>query len=376
VSEIRSQLEGFELLGNTAAIIACDPEYVENGIYKAVCEALPFTVAGATTISQAVNGSFGFLMMSMLVLTSDDVFFEGGLTEDFSAGGADITERARCACEAAMAKLNGDPRIIFIFPPLIHENGGDQYVEAFDKLCPGTPLFGTIAISDTVEDTVFKRCYALYDGEYSPRAMSFIMVSGNVSPRFFATFTRDTEERLAPAEITKSDRNNIYEINGKPASEYFEEIGFAKNGKMRAGLMFVPMILDFKKLADYDGMPVVRAMTAIENDTGICQGYVYQNSEFTMAKPTGDDVMDSTAGLVDKIAAIPDKQATLAYSCMGRGMYLGMDQMREISAFADRLSDGAPFMMAYSGGEICPTSSTETKLANRFHNYTLIACVL
>jgi hypothetical protein len=34
-----------------------------------------------------------------------------------------------------------------------------------------------------------------------------------------------------------------------------------------------------------------------------------------------------------------------------------------------------PFLMAYSGGEICPTRVSEEKAINRFHNNAYVACL-
>jgi hypothetical protein len=43
IAEIKGGLKDFSLLENTIGIIMCDPEYVESGIYGALCEALPIS---------------------------------------------------------------------------------------------------------------------------------------------------------------------------------------------------------------------------------------------------------------------------------------------------------------------------------------------
>jgi hypothetical protein len=57
-------------------------------------------------------------------------------------------------------------------------------------------------------------------------------------------------------------------------------------------------------------------------------------------------------------------------------MAFGTEPLREAELIAEKLSGASPFMLAYSGGEICPTSHSENRVTNRFHNYSIIACVL
>jgi hypothetical protein len=44
--------------------------------------------------------------------------------------------------------------------------------------------------------------------------------------------------------------------------------------------------------------------------------------------------------------------------------------------FDEKLGEGSPYMFAYAGGEICPTSVCDEKVVNRYHNYSIIACIL
>ena len=72
----------------------------------------------------------------------------------------------------------------------------------------------------------------------------------------------------------------------------------------------------------------------------------------------------------------------LIYSCISRGMTFGGDQFKEIELVREKLGAGVqsalnvPFMMAFSGGEICPTQVSDDKAINRFHNNAFIACLL
>ncbi|GHU42921.1 hypothetical protein FACS1894111_07640 [Clostridia bacterium] len=373
VEEIAEQLSKITLLKNSAGILMCDTEYVDSGVYTAVATALPFPIAGTTTMTQAVNGEAGMMMLTIMVLTSDDVNFEVGVTKPISET-EDITEPVKDALTASLAKLPDVPKLILAFPPLFADIAGDQYIEVFNELCPGTPVFGSIAIDDSI---TFEKCSTFYNGEHSLTEMSYILLSGNVSPRFLIATVSDKNKLPYTGEITKSTGHIVEEINHMSAREYMESIDFAQDGKLDEGLQFVPFLLDFKNRADYDEVPVIRAMLALDEEgRGICRGYMDQGAVFTLISASSMDVIGTSLELMDKIVQIPDKQAVLVFSCMVRRMSFGVKPLTEATMVAEKLSDKSPFMLAYSGGELCPTSSDKTHLANRFHNYSIIACIL
>ncbi|MDR1571471.1 MAG: hypothetical protein LBS32_02995, partial [Clostridiales Family XIII bacterium] len=199
VAEIKKELEGFALLENTLGIIMCCPEYVESGVYGAICGALDFPLVGATTTTQAVCDQTDILILTILVLTSDDVFFEPAMTDDIK--GNEILAPSRAAFQAARDKLPSEPKLILMFPPMLPETAGDAYVEAFEELCPGVPQFGMPAISDS---PAFDDCLTLLKGESSPTKMSFVLLAGNVKPRFLISTLQDDDKMPFSGEITKS----------------------------------------------------------------------------------------------------------------------------------------------------------------------------
>jgi hypothetical protein len=373
VAEIKSGLEGFSLMENSIGIISCDPEYIETGVYEAVCAALPFPVAGITSMSQAIKGEVGILMLTVLVLTSDDVFFSAGVTADMAKDNDALTPM-RASFDEARKSLPSDPKLILAFPPFISENAGDSYIDAFAELCPGVPIFGTLAISDSI---AFDNCSTLYNGTSSLKKIAFILVTGAVKPRFLIATMNDNNKMPYSAEITKSEKNLIQEINGVSAYEYFQSIGLAKDGKLDEGLRFVPALVDFKKRDDYDGIPVVRSIAYLnENGDAVCRGCMYQNSIFTIINPSVEDIMESSAEFIERIKAIPERQVTLIFSCIVRRMILGTDPLAEAEMIKEKLEGDASFMMTYSGGEVCPTSVRDNDVTNRFHNFSIIACIL
>jgi hypothetical protein len=373
VAEINAGLEGFPLMENTVGVIMCDPDYLYSGVYEAVCEALPFPVAGVTTTTQAVNRAVDMLILTVFVMTSDDVFFSPGMTDDVASDNDALTP-TRASFEEAVKALPTGPKLILVFPPQLDKNAGDSYVEAFTELCPGVPLFGTIAVNDAMDAQAF---FTLCNGAMSITRMSFILISGNINPRFMISTISDRNKMQFSGEVTKSQNNIVQEINGIPAYDYFANIGLAKDGKLSEGFRFIPILVDFKKRDDYDGVPIVRVIVNVdENGSAIGRGNIYQNSIFTITTPTMDDILKSSTEFVEKVKAMPDRQATLIFSCVIRRMTLGATPLAEATMVEEKLSDGPPFTFAYAGGEICPTSVRDGEVVNRFHNYSIIACIL
>jgi hypothetical protein len=121
----------------------------------------------------------------------------------------------------------------------------------------------------------------------------------------------------------------------------------------------------------------VRAIVHLLEDGGaICRGYMYQNSVFNIINPSAEDVLQSSAELAERIKSLPDRRATLIFSCVARRMTLGAKPLVEAATVEEKLRGDSPFMLAYAGGEICPTSVRAEGVTNRFHNFSIIACIL
>jgi hypothetical protein len=71
----------------------------------------------------------------------------------------------------------------------------------------------------------------------------------------------------------------------------------------------------------------------------------------------------------------PAPSGMLIYSCISRNMCLGSDLFAELELVQQVAGKKASLMMAYSGGEICPTRMNESSAINRFHNNAFILCI-
>jgi len=367
VSEISEQLsKKLTLMDNTVGIVMCNPEFITTGVLKAVCESLPFDLAGITTASQAVNDEAGELILTIFVMTSDDIRFITGFTGSVTD---DVDESVRRAGESATMGISEAPGLIIAFPPF-GICAGDAYVKAWGKIIPNTPVFGTCSIDDTA---AFSDCETIHNGINYKTEMSFILCYGNINPRFMIATLPERSVISSKAEVTKAEGNCVFEINHGNALKYFEERGFAESVK------YTPFLIDFLKREDYDGVPVIRGHAAFTEDgAAIFYGDVDEGSTFTMIACEPDDIVETTRQELEKINQLDDVNGVLLLPCVvRRATLLSVNRhLEELQSAREMINPEIPFMMGYAGGEICPTSINDGIPTNRFHNHTLVILVV
>lgn len=371
--EIKEQIQNkINLLKNSVGILLCDPDFYDSGVVDALYKELGFPIAGVTTSSQAVNAQVGDLMLTLMVLTSDDIEFVTGMTDSLEKN--ELISSTDKAINKAMEKNKEKPAMAIIFPPLLEKYPGDAYITAFENKLGQVPVFGTL----TVDDSITYECsMTICDGTANHDTLSFILFFGNINPRFVIATV--SEKKIMPysGEITSSKNERIMEINNAPASKYFESIGLAQNGVLHKGVQFIPFIMDIKKADNYDGIPVVRALYKFDEDgSALCRGCMYEKSIFTLGSCSKEDVLETSLKQVENIVAMNDVNAIIIFSCIVRRMAFGVNPLEEAKNVRNMLNPDIPFIMGYSGGEICPTSFKDKKATNRFHNYSFIACIL
>jgi hypothetical protein len=376
VNEIKTQLDmEHNLLKNSVGIIACHYEFANSGAVKAICDALPFDTAGANSSFQGTGDSGGALVFILMVLTSDDVFFKTALTPSLKEGKpAEAIESAyRSAAVSAECFRSGGtaqkPALIFAYAPFIVENSGDEYVSVLSRVSSGVPCFGTLAVDDTSD---FRKCYMLYNGEHYQDRLSMILCYGKLKPQFFlATISRDKILEKS-ALITSSEGHILKEVNGRPVVEWFESLGLTRASQTSYAMTSLPFMVDYN-----DGTPQVSKVFIGLNEKreAVCAGAMPEGSTLYLGIFDKDDVIaTSREALREALKNAAGARALLIYSCISRSMSLGSDFFAEMNMVRSEIGK-FPALMAYSGGEICPTKITGETAINRFHNNTFIVCM-
>jgi len=373
LNEINVQLkEKITLLENTVGIIMCHPEFIGSGTLRFICDNLPFNVVGVTTAAQAVNGEAGELVLTIFVMTSDDIRFKMGVAENIEK---DLTVSVKTAYDKCSAGETETPRLALVFPPILLQYAGDDYVHVWKEHIPQTPIFGTCAMDDT---PTFEENETIYNGQTSKTAIPFVLCYGNINPRFLLGTIPDDKATPHTGEVTKSSGSRVSEINGINTYRYFESIGFEDNGKSSVNYLFLPFLIDQKKRQDYDGVPVIRVLDSFTDDgTAIFHGYVDEGSTFTILKCEAEDILSETQEKIKEVNVKTDVNGVLLFSCIVRRIVtMDSSSNKEFEIVRDSLQPDIPFMMGCAGGEICPTLIKSGSPTNRYHEYSLVILII
>jgi hypothetical protein len=373
VSEIleQLQLEG-NLRKNTVGILHCSTYFVDSGVVAALSNALPFRVAGVTTLGSAVHDEISETMLTLMVLTSDDVNFAIGLTEPITFRDESVL---RNAYESATATLPGKPALIISYFPLATAAfgaGGDFVVETMSRISGDVPVFGTMPVDNSHD---FHEARILCDGiAYSDR-FAFILLQGNLKPRFYLTsISEENIRKDRPGTVTDTRGILLHSVDNTPILDYLKKtLGLAFDEKDPSSVHMIPLLMDFGNGAP----PVVRAMNNFTpENVAVCSGELVNGVTLLTGRFNKAIVLETTAKILQTIlAAEHDADGILIYSCAARYWSLGLDSLAELEVIQNSFrSSELPYSLGYSCGELCPVQSPDGNLTNRMHNYTFIAC--
>ena len=365
LEEIKKQLDEKETpTGNAVGIIMCHTEFIETGVLKFISENLPFDTVGITTASQAVNDEAGEMILTLFVMVSDDIRFKAGITEGMDSN---IYDPAKAAYAKAAQGETEPPGLILAFAPYnVNLYSGDAFVRAWRKIVPDVPVFGTVAADDTLD---LSECETIYNGKSTKNEMPFVLCYGSINPRFLIATLPESTILTLRGKVTKSKDNIIYEVNGISTREFF------MNAQIPDSLKAFPLMISSTESEASDKVPIVRELFSYNEDgAGTLGGDVKEGSTFTLLSSEPENIKMTSKSEIERIGTFPDVNGAIMFSCASRRVALlgAGEDLEELKIAKDILGQDVPFMMGYSGGEICPTSVKDGVTTNRFHNYTLV----
>jgi hypothetical protein len=369
VEEIAQQLNlSANQLKNSVGVISCHYEFVMSGVAKAIAESLPFQVTGAISNAQGIKGEAGALLLTLMVLTSDEARFVTKLTPSLAKNPREVIAKAY---QEAAAAEKAKPALILAYAPFMVQNSGDDYVDVLSEMSGGVPCFGTLAVDDTQD---FSKCYLLCGGQDYRDRMGLILIYGQLDPKFvIATISEDKILGKA-ALITKSKGHVLMEVNDRPVIEYFEDLGLTGAAGTSYAMTSLPFMLDYG-----DGTPPVSKVFIglTPEKYASCAGAMPEGAILRLGVFDKEDVLFTTGEALGHILSnIDGASGLLAYACISRSMALGAESLAEMDLVRARIGGKLPFMIANSGGEICPTQViSRGKASNRFHNNAFVACI-
>jgi hypothetical protein len=354
------------LLHNTIGLIFCNYEFIESGLVRELCTRLPFTVLGCSTQVIAVPDAGEELMLSLMVLTSNDVEFHAGVSGALETGDAGPLENLYRDLTMQGAY---EPALMLVFPPMLAGITGNATVDILNRISGGVPIFGSVAIDIT---TSVRNPATIYNGEAYQDRLVMVLLKGNVHPRFFA-YSLPGEPRFNQKfTITQVDKNRIISINDRPAVEFLENIGVINRKGIDIFYAF-PLVVDHE-----DGSPpLVFVVSRVDPDGSlVSEMSIPPGGTVNIGTTSGTLVLASAQRIIEQIKTVPEPSVLFLVSCFSRVLTL-QDSLEEVDYVIKQLKDWpAPFVLFSSGGELCPIfMAGQDKPVNTFHEFTICACV-
>jgi hypothetical protein len=366
VREIQEQLRGQGgLLKNTVGLLCCYLDFITSGVVEAVCKALPFDVMGSTSLGVVEPGALGDIILTLTVLTSDDVEFRMGLSDPLTEG---EEERVAKIYRELSARAQSSPALILIILPALYNLAGDMVVDVFDRESHGVPVFGMGALD---VDTKIRTPKTIFRGTAYSDRMAALLFLGNLEPRFFVDSVWEHNIYTQKALVTAAEKNRMISVNNIPAAEYMRSIGCITENT-RDLLFLSPLAID----SGHSSRPTLFIIYTINDDGSLtCSVNTPVGSTIRIGFPGSGEVISSSRIITGAVKAAGG-EAALILSCFSRSVIL-TDPPDEMEAVQEDLRDSAlPYMFCYAGGEICPVYDGEGAAVNQYHNYSIVACVL
>jgi hypothetical protein len=368
IKELEDGINSHGLLKNTAAVLTCHGDFIDEGVVSAVYEHFGFPIVGITVKTSANINELSEFMLTLTVFTSDTAEFTSILTDPVTADSADDIKNKFIA--AADGKK---PALTLVFPGLLTPVSGDFYVNALSEVAADVPLFGALSVDHTAEYT---KSRVIYDGEsYTDRAAMLLIFSDEIKPKFFTGTLPLNIISRDKAVVTASEGNLLKSVNDMTARDYFISVGIKENNDgSLAGLNMCTLSVDFG-----DGTPpVIRAIfTTTPDGSIVCGGEIPAGCKISIAYIESGDIIESDRLVTEnEYHGIIGSEFLIMFSCIGRFFVLGYDSDAEMELFKNAEPSKLPFSMSYAGGEICPVFTKDGKMINRAHNHTIIGLAI
>lgn len=374
LEELDEQMKDITLLKNTVGIVSTHIDYVHSGVYAAVCDVLPFTPLGGTTIFTATNDEMSTFVLSIMVLTSDDCEFSFAVSDAIPKKDG-IAKVVGDCYKKVLAGLTSEPKLAFAFSLFDTTHFTDEYVAGMNAVNSTVPIFGTLTISE--ENNQFKPGRLLIGKDAYENHMAIVAVSGDISPKFYMASV-STDGIISPdvGIVTKSDHNRVYEVNNMSSLEFFTKIGYYVSN-LDKGSQSTNILMRLKNEAGDVVSTWAGDVYAHIDGVGMFSTIVPVGTVLSVFSVTGEEIMKTAKDVVSRIQANHTDGTILMYTCASRQFTLVTeDPAKEYNYLRDELGINHTLLIAASGGEMCPSSLTDNALYNKGHSFTLVACAL
>jgi len=175
-------------------------------------------------------------------------------------------------------------------------------------------------------------------------------------------------------EVTRSDKNILYELDGQPALELYKKYLGDHAANLPSSALLFPLSLQLEQ----SDTSVVRTILSVNEDDGsmVFAGDIPQGSYVRLMKASFDRLIDGASDAAEmSTLSLSNSQPDLAIliSCVGRKLVLKQRVEEELEAIREVTGQTTTLTGFYSYGEICPLKPFEQHC--ELHNQTMTITV-
>jgi hypothetical protein len=314
-------------------------------------------ISGALVHDASLSVAVACFAHTRLVLASTDIADAG----DSGAAGERL---------AAQLRTGGDDlAAVFMLSDGLGVNGTPLVAGLAGALAPGVVITGGLA----GDGSRFERTWVLAGKRLAGGQIAAVGLYGNrlqVGSGCAGGWMDFGPER----RITRSDGNVLFELDGKPALDFYKRyLGDLAQGLPGSALLFP---LSIRRPVG-DGPTLVRTILGIDEarQSLTFAGDMPEGHVARLMRTTNDKLVDSAAVAVAQATRGLGRTGdalVVSVSCVGRRLVLGERTEEEVETIVDGAPAGAGHVGFYSYGEISPASG---RGGSDLHNQTMTVTV-
>ncbi|MEA5619531.1 FIST N-terminal domain-containing protein [Cronbergia sp. UHCC 0137] len=298
--------------------------------------------------------------ITLMLFCSDEVEIHAGIGCKASR---DPIAAAKQAIEQAKAKSTAEPRLCLTHPESLTTSGVSILEGLKQVLGENIPIFGGLA----ADQSRYQNTYQFFNTQVLTDSIPVLLFFGNI------LFSHGVASGWHPigkaSQVTKVEKNIIYEIDGKPALDFYRHFLDSLAPSMEYPLaVFPPNSESF----------YMRAPIAYNEETGSVTFFadIPDQATVQMAVASSEDILAaSKESFMTALNSYPGREpsAVLFFSCVARRQLLGTKTLQEYQNTKNCFAIPLPACGFYSNGEIAPLNTTNQ---TQFHNETFVTLIL
>ncbi len=364
-------------LSNNAPIFmtlfASPTVYDQQTLLKTLKSKAPNAVIIGCSTAGEITSTAGSLdsSVALMAIYSDTMKFIPGVGYNIHQ---DARQAGRGLGESILKTGGGKPKAGLILPDGLAGNGADVVRGVLDVLGQDFMLAGGAA----GDDYLFKQTFEYLDDQALSGAVVGVGLYGDFS---FGIGVRHGWIPIGiPRTATKSKGNILYELDHKPAIEFYEDhfgkdkSPIDKNEPLARLAITYPMGIP---APNKDGYLIRDPITVDDAGAITCAAEIPEGSEVYIMIGSKDEAIDAAADAANKaLAAVSGKKvkAVFLFNCIARKKLLMSRKQEEIDTIRKVIGQDVPLIGFYTYGEQAPLGGEIITCS--FHNETDVIFVL